>query len=143
MKNKPFPNLDGREEKTRQLRQSAIALIGSEEEYDSASYMERSLACRASVLDWIMENEKLSVSELTQANNAYIGIVKKISEQNKHDRVIPKVTKDELLEAIHEGVKSAIWDVATNASDMPCSDFYSAIKNGVEDAVCGMGGNIL
>lgn len=38
-------------------------------------------------------------------------------------------------EAIKEGVQSAIWQVATNATDMPCADFYDSIQKGVEKAM--------
>ena len=45
--------------------------------------------------------------------------------------MIPDVTKEEFLEAIRRGVRDAIWDIATNATSMPCADFYEHIKEGV------------
>lgn len=33
------------------------------------------------------------------------------------------------------GVADGIFRIATNATDMPCADFYDAIKEGVRDAV--------
>jgi len=143
MKNKPFPNLDGREEKTRQLRKMAVDLIGTESEYDNSSYMTRSLSCRAATLAWLMENENLSLSELAQTNNAYIGVIKKLTENDESaKRAIPRLDKEEVLEAVTEGARKAIWDVATYATDMPCSDFYASIKGGVEDAISEMRGNV-
>lgn len=136
MENKPFPNLDGRQERTRFLRESAIALLGGEESYDSASYMRRSLACRAATLSWMIDNDSLSVSELTQANNAYLGICNKIDRDAVAGHM-PKIPKADVLSAMTEGVKSAIWDVASNSTDMPCNDFYEAIKAGVKSGVEG------
>ena len=40
-----------------------------------------------------------------------------------------------LYNAIRQGTKDAIWAVATNATDMPCSDFYQTIKEGVSEAM--------
>ena len=139
MKNKPFPNLDGREEKTRQLRKAAIDILGGEEEYDSASYVSRSLACRAAMLDWAIDNNELTVSELSQANNSYLGLCKKIKE-GLGDKPLPieKVNKYEFLDAVESGVKSAIWELATDATDMPCADFYESIKSGAESAIKGI-----
>ena len=38
------------------------------------------------------------------------------------------------FEAVEQGVSNAIWKIATNATDMPCNDFYDSIKEGVEKA---------
>jgi hypothetical protein len=40
-----------------------------------------------------------------------------------------------LYEAIRQGMADAIWRVATNATQMPCADFYDTIKEGVEKAM--------
>lgn len=43
---------------------------------------------------------------------------------------------DELLyDAIRKGVADAIWRMATNATDMPCADFYDMIKEGVREGM--------
>lgn len=54
------------------------------------------------------------------------------------DLNIPKITKDELLESIAQGVRMAVFDVATNATSMPSSDFYEAIRQGTQDAMTGL-----
>jgi hypothetical protein len=36
---------------------------------------------------------------------------------------LPTITKDELLEAIRQGVHDAMWEMITNATQMPCHDF--------------------
>ena len=51
---------------------------------------------------------------------------------------IPKITKDELLESIAQGVRMAVFDVATNATSMPSADFYEAIRQGTQDAMGGL-----
>jgi hypothetical protein len=43
---------------------------------------------------------------------------------------IPMVSKEELLGAIREGVRDALWRMITNATDMPCHDFYDTVKEG-------------
>jgi hypothetical protein len=48
---------------------------------------------------------------------------------------LPKLTKTELLDAIREGIADGLWRVATNATSMPCHDFYASIQDGVEAAV--------
>jgi hypothetical protein len=47
----------------------------------------------------------------------------------------PKVSKEEFLEAIREGVREALWDVMTNATSAPCHDFYESIREGVREAI--------
>ena len=132
---KPFPHLDGREEKTKYLRRSAIDALGGSLGYQNASYMRRSLACRAAMLGWMIDHYDLSASEITQAHNAWIGVYKRLEENGSSEAPsMPYVSKDEILEAVFNGVKSAVWDVATNATDMPCSDFYDSIRQGVESA---------
>ena len=44
---------------------------------------------------------------------------------------LPKLTKEELAEAISEGVRRAFWQMITNATSMPCADFYAALEDGV------------
>lgn len=58
------------------------------------------------------------------------GIVEIASRGGRFD--IP----DELLyDAVRKGVADAIWRVANNATDMPCSDFYESIKQGARDGI--------
>lgn len=40
-----------------------------------------------------------------------------------------------LCDAIRKGVADAVWRIATNASDMPCADFYQAIKEGAAEGM--------
>lgn len=48
---------------------------------------------------------------------------------------VPKITEDDLREAIAEGVYRAFWQMITNATDAPCADFYDAVERGVEKAM--------
>lgn len=42
---------------------------------------------------------------------------------------------ERVYEAIERGVFNAVWKVATNATDQPCSDFYYHIKEGAKEAM--------
>lgn len=42
--------------------------------------------------------------------------------------------QDKFYEAVAEGVRRAVWQIATSATDMPCADFFDAIRKGMEDA---------
>jgi len=44
---------------------------------------------------------------------------------------LPQVSKQELLDAISEGVRAAMWDMITNATMAPCADFFDAVQDGV------------
>jgi hypothetical protein len=46
---------------------------------------------------------------------------------------LPTVSKQELLNAIRDGVADAMWRMITNATDMPCADFYDFVKDGVAE----------
>lgn len=48
------------------------------------------------------------------------------------------VSTSDICSAIKEGTNSAIWSVATSGTHMPSSDFYEAIKRGVEDGLSGI-----
>jgi hypothetical protein len=48
---------------------------------------------------------------------------------------LPRVSKEELLGAIRDGVHDAIWHMITNATDMPCHDFYDTVKDGVAEGI--------
>jgi hypothetical protein len=54
----------------------------------------------------------------------------------------PTLTKRELQDAIAEGVYRAFWDMITNATTMPCADFYKAVRNGVKEAMSSASINI-
>jgi len=41
----------------------------------------------------------------------------------------------DFYKAVSQGVSDAIWRVATNATDMPCADFYDFIKQGIVEAL--------
>jgi hypothetical protein len=45
-----------------------------------------------------------------------------------------------VCDAIRKGVAEAIWRVATNATDMPCTDFYEAIKDGAAEGISKVSG---
>jgi hypothetical protein len=44
-----------------------------------------------------------------------------------------------MMDAISEGVRRAIWQIATNGTQMPCADFYASITEGVEKAHLELG----
>lgn len=47
---------------------------------------------------------------------------------------IEDLNEEEIYKAIKDGVYEAMWQLFTNATDMPCSDFYNYIKEGVKEA---------
>lgn len=47
--------------------------------------------------------------------------------------ITPKVTKEEYLRAVAEGIRCGIMDIATNGTDMPSADFYEAVRRGVKE----------
>jgi hypothetical protein len=49
---------------------------------------------------------------------------------------LPAITREELLNAIREGVYDAMWQMITNATSMPCHDFFDQVREGVENAMC-------
>ena len=48
---------------------------------------------------------------------------------------LPPISKQELLDAIRDGVRDAMWRMITNATSMPCADFYATVKDGVEAGI--------
>jgi hypothetical protein len=48
---------------------------------------------------------------------------------------LPQLTKEELKEAITEGIYRAFWDMIRLATDLPCADFYAAVEDGVARAL--------
>jgi hypothetical protein len=51
------------------------------------------------------------------------------------DMKLPDVSKQELLDAIRDGVSDAMWRMITNATSAPCADFYETVRDGVETAI--------
>ncbi len=51
------------------------------------------------------------------------------------DIALPKISKQELLEAISEGVYHAIWQMITNDTSAPCADFFETVKQGVAQGI--------
>lgn len=51
---------------------------------------------------------------------------------------IGDLEEHQIMQAIRDGVADAIWRIATNATDMPCADFYAAIAKGAEEGVVRM-----
>ena len=45
-----------------------------------------------------------------------------------------KLDPDKVYEAIAEGVDRAIWRMISNATDMPCRDFYNTIEDAARKA---------
>jgi hypothetical protein len=54
---------------------------------------------------------------------------------NSMDMKLPDVSKQELLDAIRDGVSDAMWQMITNATSEPCADFYETVRDGVETAI--------
>lgn len=42
---------------------------------------------------------------------------------------------EKVYSAISDGVASAVWQMITNATTMPCTDFYDTLKAGVIEAM--------
>lgn len=73
--------------------------------------------------DDFLEAIKAGITEailtMTESGDGYSGIIR----------------TEEFMNKIQEGVHSAIWQIATNATSAPCSDFYDSIQKGVEKAM--------
>jgi hypothetical protein len=48
---------------------------------------------------------------------------------------LPELSKEELMEAIADGVERAMWQMITNATQAPCHDFFDTIGDAVERAM--------
>lgn len=46
-----------------------------------------------------------------------------------------KIGNQDILDAITEGVRQGIWDIAQDATDSPTFCFYSAIEDGVRTGI--------
>jgi hypothetical protein len=40
---------------------------------------------------------------------------------------------DRFYHAVREGVADAMWRMITNATDMPCADFFEMVRKGVAE----------
>lgn len=45
-----------------------------------------------------------------------------------------KLEPEKVYDAISKGVENAIWRMITNATDMPCADFYDSIQKAATEA---------
>ena len=70
----------------------------------------------------IVEGIKSAIHEMCDTGNGFNGLIR----------------KDEIFEKIESGNYRAFWQLFTNATDMPCSDFYHQIKEGVKEAISDM-----
>ncbi len=76
-----------------------------------------------------MEN-KLTKDEFFDA--VMLGVKAAILEMCEGEDVI---RTEQFMEQIRLGTYSAIWQIATNATDAPCADFYDSIENGVKKSM--------
>lgn len=133
---RPFDNLDGRETKTQQLINLAYGFCGGKDNYYAQSVMIQQCANKAAKLSWDIDNNCLSKQEEITANDLMLKMCDKIyGEENKLESLMPYANKEDFLEAVFMGVRCGIMDIATNATDMPCHDFYDSIKDGVTKAM--------
>ena len=80
-----------------------------------------------------MEN-KLSNEDMFDAFK--LGVKEAIMEMTESgDGYNGPIRTEQFMDAIRNGVKDAIWGIATNATSAPCADFYDSIKEGVEQAM--------
>jgi len=52
-----------------------------------------------------------------------------------------KLSRDDMMEAVSEGIRRGIWDVATNQdprTDLPNELLFDAVRQGVRDAMWQM-----
>lgn len=45
------------------------------------------------------------------------------------------LSDEQILEAIRKGVHDAMWQMITNATQMPCADFFDTLKQGIHDGI--------
>lgn len=50
-------------------------------------------------------------------------------------QALPDMDGVRLDRAISDGVHSAMWRMITNATQMPCADFYEAVTNGIAKGI--------
>jgi hypothetical protein len=49
-------------------------------------------------------------------------------------KIAENLDPERIYQSIEEGVYRAMWQMITNATDMPCADFYDSIKIAAEKA---------
>lgn len=70
-------------------------------------------------LEAITSGVKEAILTMTETGDGFDGII----------------IREPFLEAIRQGVKDAMWQLCTNATDMPCTDFYEMIKQGTKEGI--------
>jgi hypothetical protein len=71
--------------------------------------------------------------------------LKNLDPPHTHDAIahgvfqaFPALDPDKVYRAISQGVYDAIWRMITNATQMPCADFYDTIKEAAREAFSQM-----
>jgi hypothetical protein len=49
-----------------------------------------------------------------------------------------RLTEQQLMEAITEGIRLGFMDMVRNGTDAPCSDFYAAVQDGIKKGMEGV-----
>lgn len=77
-------------------------------------------------------NKNLSREDMMEATWAGVrdGIIALGSDHGR-----PRIPSDLILEAIRNGVADAFWRIATNATDMPSSDFFEMVRLGAKEGM--------
>lgn len=76
---------------------------------------------------------RLTKEELIEATAE--GVRRAFVEMMTDDGNFSLLTAKDVFEAIRDGTSAGIWRIATNATHMPCADFYDSIKEGVTQAM--------
>jgi len=50
-------------------------------------------------------------------------------------QMLPDMGDGRLQRAITNGIENAMWRMMTNATQMPCADFYEAVTNGIAKGI--------
>lgn len=50
-------------------------------------------------------------------------------------QALPDMDGVRLYRAISDGIENAMWRMITNATQMPCADFYEAVTNGIAKGI--------
>lgn len=82
--------------------------------------------------------KELSKEDLMEAVS--IGVKEAIHEMcETGDGYSGLIRSEQFFEAIKSGVSQSMWEMITNATDMPCSDFFNMIKEGTKEAHLHLG----
>lgn len=162
---KPFYNLDGRESRTRQLREYAYMLANGKDKYYLSPYAYQSLCRMGALALWSIDSEDLDAGEAIEAVRLYNDILQQILncpvlnqdtgeyiDNGKSPdisarsgiredvwRWLDPLTGVDFVDAVQEGVRDAFIEIAKSATDAPCADFYDSIRHGVESAMIKVG----